>query len=63
MNAVKDQPFRKFFTGAVVCQKSEMSLNIFEILHMEQVLDFLFMQPVLSVRQLQSILNVSFPIA
>jgi predicted transcriptional regulator len=30
---------------------------------MEQVLDFLFMQPVLSVRQLQTFLNISFPIA
>ena len=32
-------------------------------LRMKQVLDFLFMQPVLSVRQLQTFLNVSFPIA
>ncbi len=32
-------------------------------MRMEQVLDFLFMQPVLSVRQLQTFLNVSFPIA
>ena len=32
-------------------------------IRMEQVLDFLFMQPVLSVRQLQTFLNVSFPIA
>ena len=30
---------------------------------MEQVLDFLFMQPILSVRQLQMFLGVSFPIA
>lgn len=30
---------------------------------MEQVLDFLFMQPILSVRQLQTFLGVSFPIA
>ena len=30
---------------------------------MEQVLDFLFMQPVLSVRHIQTFLNVSFPIA
>ncbi len=30
---------------------------------MEQVLDFLFMQPMLSVRQLQMFLGVSFPIA
>ena len=32
-------------------------------MRMELVLDFLFMQPVLSVRQLQTFLNVSFPIA
>jgi len=32
-------------------------------MRMEQVLDFLFMQPVLSVRQLQTFLIVSFPIA
>ncbi len=32
-------------------------------IRMGQVLDFLFMQPVLSVRQLQTFLNVSFPIA
>ena len=32
-------------------------------MRMGQVLDFLFMQPVLSVRQLQTFLNVSFPIA
>jgi Fic family protein len=30
---------------------------------MEQVLDFLFIQPILSVRQLQTFLEVSFPIA
>lgn len=30
---------------------------------MEQVLEFLFMQPILSVRQLQTFLGVSFPIA
>lgn len=30
---------------------------------MEQVLDFLFMQPVLSVRQLEAFLGVSFPVA
>jgi len=30
---------------------------------MEQVLDFLFMQPIFSVRQLQAFLGVSFPIA
>lgn len=30
---------------------------------MEQVLDFLFMQPIFSVRQFQTFLGVSFPIA